>query len=64
MNYFNGNAVAGVHHVLSELLAPAMEVTKDWGDLPKTEMGLDIKKNFQYDFEAFVKFLKSNSHVF
>lgn len=59
MIHSNGNCVAVVYDILFQMIKPCMDVTKEWGDLPKSEMGLDIKKNFQGDFDTFVTFLQS-----
>lgn len=59
MMHAHGNAVAVVYDVLAKLITPSMAITRDWGDLPKSEMGREIKKTFLGDFEAFVNFLQS-----
>lgn len=60
MVHAKGNAVAVVHDCLAKLLKPSMDITKEWGDLPKTAMGLEIKKDFEGDFQSFVDFFHSN----
>ncbi|XP_044272703.1 dynein axonemal heavy chain 8 [Tribolium madens] len=54
----NMNSVAVAYKLLGELVDPSFNLNKDWGDLPKTEVGLRQKNNFQGDFESFVDFLK------
>lgn len=56
MVFAKGNAVAVVYDFLEKLLKPSIEVTKEWGDLPKTAMGLEIKRDFEGDFQSFVDF--------
>lgn len=64
MVHAKGNAVAVVYDCLAKLLKPSMDVTKEWGDLPKTAMGLEIKKDFEGDFQSFVDFFNSNLFTF
>lgn len=64
MAFANGNAVAVVYGCLEKLIKPLMDVTKEWGDLLKTAMGLEIKKDFEGDFQSFVDFFHSNSFNF
>ncbi|KAI4469355.1 male fertility factor kl5 [Holotrichia oblita] len=52
-----GNAVAVVCNLINMLLRPTVEITKEWGDLNKTQEGQEIKKQFMGDFESFVDFL-------
>lgn len=59
MQYSKNNAVAVVYDFLEKLLKPSIEVTKEWGDLPKTAMGLEIKRDFEGDFQSFVDFFYS-----
>lgn len=59
MAFAKGNAVAVVYDLLQKLLKPSIEVTKEWGDLPKTAIGLEIKKDFEGDFKSFVDFFHS-----
>lgn len=63
MVHSSGNAVAVVYDLLAQLLKPSLEVLKEWGELNKTAMGLDIKRDFEGDFESFVDFLQSNFPV-
>ncbi|KAJ3662197.1 hypothetical protein Zmor_006553 [Zophobas morio] len=54
----NGNSVAVSYNLLAQLIDPSVKLNKDWGDLPKTEVGLRQKINFEGDFNSFVDFLK------
>jgi hypothetical protein len=54
----NGNSVAVAYNLLAELVDPSFKLNKEWGDLPKTEVGLKQQNNFQGDFDSFVDFLK------
>lgn len=59
MDFANGNAVAVIYDFLEKLLKPSIDVTKEWGDLPKTAIGLEIKRDFEGDFQSFVDFFHS-----
>ncbi|KAF2888607.1 hypothetical protein ILUMI_17566 [Ignelater luminosus] len=58
MKEMNGNSVAIVSYLISKLLAPSVNSTKEWGDLSKTGAGLQTKKDFLGDFEFFTNFLE------
>lgn len=64
MAYAKGNAVAVVYDFLEKVLKPSTDVTKEWGDLPKTAIGLEIKRDFEGDFQSFVDFFRSKHHLF
>lgn len=53
------NVVAAVSNLIDILIQPNVDITKDWGDLNKTQRGLDIKKQFLGDFTSFVNFVES-----
>ncbi|XP_017775151.1 PREDICTED: dynein heavy chain 8, axonemal [Nicrophorus vespilloides] len=53
----NGNVVSMVYDVIDKIIKPNLLMAKDWGDLPKTEAGLQIKKDFLGDFEHYCNFL-------
>lgn len=54
-----GNAVAVVYDLLEKVLKPTIDVTREWGDLPKTAIGVEIKRDFEGDFQSFVDFFQS-----
>lgn len=54
----NGNSVAVAYKLLADLVDPSVKLNRDWGDLPKTEVGLRQKRSFEGDFESFIDFLK------
>lgn len=60
----NNNLVALVHDSIQNIITPTMAITKDWGDLPKTAVGLQIKKDFLGDFDCFVQFLESTTNAY
>lgn len=55
----SGNVVAAVCNLINILIRPNIEITKEWGDLTKTQEGLEVKKEFMGDFSSFVNFLDS-----
>lgn len=55
----NGNIVAVLSDIISKVLGPSVNCTKEWGDLAKTAAGLQSKKDFLGDFEFFSNFLES-----
>ncbi|CAG9816206.1 unnamed protein product [Phaedon cochleariae] len=57
MNDGQANFAAVAYDLLAELIKPPLALSKDWGDLPKTENGRMQKLNFEGDFESFVTFL-------
>lgn len=59
MLFAKENAVAVVYDFLDKVLKPSIDVTKEWGDLPKTAIGLEIKRDFEGDFQSFVDFFQS-----
>lgn len=62
MVFAKENAVAIVFDFLDKVLKPSIDVTKEWGDLPKTAIGLEIKRDFEGDFQSFVDFFQSKHH--
>ncbi|KAJ8919736.1 hypothetical protein NQ315_006264 [Exocentrus adspersus] len=57
MDKGKGNPAAITYDILATLIAPLLKLSKDWGDLPKTENGRVQKLNFEGDFASFVIFL-------
>lgn len=64
MKEMNGNPVAVISYLISKLLAPSVNGTKEWGDMSKTGAGLRTKKDFLGDFEFFANFLESKYNCF
>lgn len=51
--------VSLVYDFLKTLMQPHLNATKDWGDLNKTDAGLEAKTDFLGDFDSFMNFLES-----
>lgn len=59
MDYGKANMTAVTYDILADLISPLLALSKDWGDLLKTENGRMQKLNFEGDFSSFVTFLDS-----
>ncbi|XP_019756852.1 dynein axonemal heavy chain 8 [Dendroctonus ponderosae] len=57
MEQGKGNVASIAFDIFSQLIKSPLELSKEWGDLPKTAMGMMQKLNFMGDWAAFVEFL-------
>lgn len=64
MDCGRANSAAKAYDILADLIAPLLALSRDWGDLPKTENGRMQKLNFEGDFASFVTFLDSKYCLF
>lgn len=61
MEQGKGNVASIAFDIFSQLIKTPLDLSKEWGDLPKTAMGILQKLNFMGDWAAFVEFLNSKN---
>ncbi|KAK4886462.1 hypothetical protein RN001_002733 [Aquatica leii] len=54
----NKNIVACFFNLLSKVVTPSLMATKDWGDLLKTKLGIQLKEDFLADYMSFFNFIE------
>ncbi|KAF5272454.1 hypothetical protein FQR65_LT04922 [Abscondita terminalis] len=57
MSESNNNIVSALYNVMKNVFTPAIQVSKEWGDLNKTEAGLQIKSEFMGDYTSFYNYM-------
>ncbi|CAG9764101.1 unnamed protein product [Ceutorhynchus assimilis] len=59
MDQGKGNLATIASDIFGQLVNPILRLSKEWGDLPKTAMGVLQKLNFLGDWQGFVEFLET-----
>ncbi|XP_031342975.1 dynein heavy chain 8, axonemal-like [Photinus pyralis] len=57
MSENNYNIVCGLYTLLSKFVTSSLTKTKEWGDLTKTDIGLQAKSDFLADYICFANFI-------
>ncbi|KAF5281562.1 hypothetical protein FQA39_LY05097 [Lamprigera yunnana] len=55
----NNNIVSCIYSITEQLLTPSINITNEWGDLTKTDTGIQIKNEFLADHISFYKYLEN-----
>lgn len=58
------SVVSAIYNVLQTITTPHLAITKEWGDLNKTDQGKAARQTFLGDFKSFMNFLGSKLYIF
>ncbi|XP_044594901.1 dynein axonemal heavy chain 8 [Cotesia glomerata] len=54
-------ALSSISGLISRQNSPALEINKQWGDLPRSQVGAKIRDNFIGDFKDFCQFIQTTN---